>query len=54
MKIISRTTVKETGCICLKIKPVEEQKERPAWRGIILEKLRVAEMFNEISHFSGT
>jgi len=47
-------TVKERGCICLKINLFKKEKERNARRRVILEKLTVAEMLNHIPQFTGT
>jgi hypothetical protein len=47
-------TVNETGHICLKIKLFEKEKERNARRRVILKKLTVAELLNDIPQFTGT
>jgi len=47
-------TVNETGYICLKIELFEKEKERNARRRVILKKLTVAELLNDIPQFTGT
>ena len=46
------TKFKETGCVCVKVKLVEKDKERTEWRRVILKKLTVAELFNDIPQFN--
>jgi hypothetical protein len=53
-KISSRTTVNETGGICLKIKLFEKEKERNARRRVILKNLRVVKLLNDIPQYAGT
>jgi len=53
-KIGSRMAVNEIGCICVKIKLVEKEKERTEWRRAILKKLTVAELLNDIPQCNGT
>jgi hypothetical protein len=45
---MERSIVNLTGCIRLKIKLVEKEKERNAWRRVVVKKLTVAEQLNDI------
>jgi hypothetical protein len=44
----------EAGCIYLKIKLFERQKERDTRRRVSLKKLTVADLLNDIPQFTGT
>jgi hypothetical protein len=46
--------VNKTGYLRLKIKFIEKEKERDAWRRFILKKLTVAELLSDIPHVNGT
>jgi len=40
--------------ICVKFKLSEKEKERPEWRRVILKKLTVAGLLNDIRQFNRT